>query len=96
MKIIDKKEIKRAELENREPHLYSVYPHKFRHTFVTRMNQSNMSPFTVRKIAGHSNINMTNYYTHLETEYISEEFNKFIARYEAETCAPVLDDTAKE
>ena len=96
LKIIDKKEIKRAELENREPHLYSVYPHKFRHTFVTRMNQSNMSPFTVRKIAGHSNINMTNYYTHLETEYISEEFNKFIARYEAETCAPVLDDTAKE
>ena len=69
---------------NREPHLFSVHPHKFRHTFVTRMNQSGMSPFTVRKIVGHAHVNMTEYYTHLEQEYISDEFNKFSEKYEEE------------
>ena len=91
LNIIDKKEIKRAQIENREPHLYSVYPHKFRHTFVTRMNQSNMSPFTVSKIAGHSSVNMTNYYTHLEKEYVSDEFNK-----EEENIPQIEENTTKD
>ena len=96
LNIIDKKEIKRAQIENREPHLYSVYPHKFRHTFVTRMNQSNMSPFTVSKIAGHSSVNMTNYYTHLEKEYVSDEFNKFIETYEEENIPQIEENTTKD
>ena len=93
---VDKKEIKRAQIENREPHLYSVYPHKFRHTFVTRMNQSNISPFTVSKIAGHSSVNMTNYYTHLEKEYVSDEFNKFIETYEEENIPQIEENTTKD
>ena len=82
MNIIKKREIELAEKENREPHLYSAYPHKFRHTFVTKMNESNMSPFTVSKIAGHTSVNMTNYYTHLEQDYVADEFKKFIAKYD--------------
>lgn len=80
--IIEKKEIELAEKENREPRLYEVYPHKFRHTFVTKLNESNMSPFTVSKIAGHTSVNMTNYYTHLEQDYVAEEFRKFAAKYD--------------
>ena len=80
--IIEKKEIELAEKENREPRLYEVYPHKFRHTFVTKLNESNMSPFTVSKIAGHASVNMTNYYTHLEQDYVADEFRKFAAKYD--------------
>ena len=43
-----------------------------------------MSPFTVRKIVGHAHVNMTEYYTHLKQEYISDEFNKFSEKYEEE------------
>lgn len=82
--IIEKKEIELAEKENREPRLYEVYPHKFRHTFVTKLNESNMSPFTVSKIVGHTSVNMTNYYTHLEQDYVADEFRKFAAKYERE------------
>ena len=71
-----------AEKENREPRLYEVYPHKFRHTFVTKLNESNMSPFTVSKIVGHTSVNMTNYYTHLEQDYVADEFRKFAAKYD--------------
>lgn len=80
---------------NREPHLFSVHPHKFRHTFVTRMNQSGMSPFTVRKIVGHAHVNMTEYYTHLEQEYISDEFNKFSEKYEEEKVPAIPEKNNK-
>ena len=80
--IIEKKEIELAEKENREPRLYEVYPHKFRHTLVTKLNESNMSPFTVSKIVGHTSVNMTNYYTHLEQDYVADEFRKFAAKYD--------------
>ena len=58
------------------------YIHKFRHTFVTKLNESNMSPFTVSKIVGHTSVNMTNYYTHLEQDYVADEFRKFAAKYD--------------
>lgn len=41
-----------------------------------------MSSFTVSKIVGHTSVNMTNYYTHLEQDYIAEEFKKFVAKYD--------------
>ena len=96
LKIIEKKETELAKRENREPHLFSVHPHKFRHTFVTRMNQSGMSPFTVRKIVGHAHVNMTEYYTHLEQEYISDEFNKFSEKYEEEKVPAIPEKITKE
>ena len=55
------------------------------------MNQSGMSPFTVRKIVGHAHVNMTEYYTHLEQEYISDEFNKFSEKY-AEEKVPAIPE----
>ena len=55
-----------------------------------------MSPFTVSKIAGHSSVNMTNYYTHLEKEYVSDEFNKFIETYEEENIPQIEENTTKD
>ena len=75
--------------------MFSVHPYKFRHTFVTRMNQSGMSPFTVRKIVGHAHVNMTEYYTHLEQEYISDEFNKFSEKYEEEKVPAIPEKNNK-
>ena len=75
--------------------MFSVHPYKFRRTFVTRMNQSGMSPFTVRKIVGHAHVNMTEYYTHLEQEYISDEFNKFSEKYEEEKVPAIPEKNNK-
>ena len=77
-------------------HICLVYIHiSFGHTFVTRMNQSGMSPFTVRKIVGHAHVNMTEYYTHLEQEYISDEFNKFSEKYEEEKVPAIPEKNNK-
>ena len=83
--IVNKHEIALAEKENRDPNLMDVHPHIFRHTFVTRCIQSGMDAATVRKIAGHSDEKMTNYYTHIEEEHIDDEYELYIQKYGTET-----------
>lgn len=39
---------------------------------------------------------MTNYYTHLEKEYVSDEFNKFIETYEEENIPQIEENTTKD
>ena len=39
-----------------------AYPHSFRFTYVTRMRRG-LSAETVQKLAGHSSVEMTEYYT---------------------------------
>lgn len=83
--IVNKHEIALAEKENRAPNLMDVHPHIFRHTFVTRCIQSGMDAATVKKIAGHSDEKMTNYYTHIEEEHIDDEYELYIQKYGTET-----------
>ena len=83
--IVNKHEIALAEKENRDPNLMDVHPHIFRHTFVTRCIQSGMDAATVKKIAGHSDEKMTNYYTHIEEEHIDDEYELYIQKYGTET-----------
>ena len=75
-------EIALAEKENRDPNLMDVHPHIFRHTFVTRCMQSGMDAATVKKIDGHSDEKMTNYYTHIEEEHIDDEYELYIQNTE--------------
>ena len=75
-------EIALAEKENRDPNLMDVHPHIFRHTFVTRCIQSGMDAATVKKITGHSDEKMTNYYTHIEEEHIDDEYELYIQNTE--------------
>lgn len=74
-----------AEKENRDPNFMDIYPHIFRHTFVTRCIQSGMNAATVQKIDRHSNEKMTNYYTHLEEEHIDDEYERYVQKYGTET-----------
>ncbi len=83
--IVNKHEIALAEKENSDPNLMDVHPHIFRHTFVTRCIQSGMDAATVKKIAGHSDEKMTNYYTHIEEEHIDDEYELYIQKYGTET-----------
>lgn len=47
-------------LEGLEKHLgFRMYPHKFRHTFCTRLLQKNVPLTTVSKLAGHAHIQTT-------------------------------------
>ena len=50
-----------------------IYPHLFRHTFVTRCYEAGVDPMTIALIVGHSREKMVNHYTH-----ISKEFQKKI------------------
>lgn len=85
VEIVNKHEAALAEKENRDPNFMDIYPHIFRHTFVTRCIQSGMNVATVQKIAGHSNEKMTNYYTHLEEKHIDDEYERYVQKYGTET-----------
>ena len=50
-----------------------IYPHLFRHTFVTRCYEAGVYPMTIALIVGHSREKMVIHYTH-----ISKEFQKKI------------------
>jgi len=51
--------------------LRKIYPHLFRHTFITRLIENGADPITVQEIVGHANINTLLKYTHLR----SSKFN---------------------
>lgn len=44
-----------------------------------------MDAATVKKIAGHSDEKMTNYYTHIEEEHIDDEYELYIQKYGTES-----------
>ena len=44
-----------------------------------------MDAATVKKISGHSDEKMTNYYTHIEEEHIDDEYELYIQKYGTET-----------
>ena len=51
--------------------LYSL-----RHTMLTRLGQAGADPFTIQKIAGHSNINISTRYVHPTPEMVERAFEK--------------------
>jgi integrase len=51
--------------------LYSL-----RHTFLTRLGQSGCSPWTLAKIAGHSDINISKHYVHASDDDAAEAIKK--------------------
>lgn len=79
----NKIELAKAIKENRAaellPHLSA---HSLRHTGLTRMAESGISPQTLQFIAGHSNINITlQYYVHATNDGIEEDMEKYAARW---------------
>lgn len=65
-----------AESEGREYRYIRVYPHMFRHTFISLCYEAGMDTSVILRISGHKHIKMMKYYTHLEENFVNKEFNK--------------------
>ena len=56
----------------------SIGPHCFRHTFATRAIECGISPKTLQKLLGHSNLSMTmDLYCHVTEDTLKQEMRKF-------------------
>jgi integrase/recombinase XerD len=55
-----------------------VSPHTFRHTFATRYIKATGDPFSLRRLLGHSSMEMVNRYVNQNTDDVREQYEKFI------------------
>lgn len=57
-----------------------ISPHGLRHSFATHLLQEGANIRAVQELLGHSNLNSTQIYTHLNLKKIKEDFKKFHPR----------------
>lgn len=57
-----------------------ISPHGLRHSFATHLLQEGASIRAVQELLGHSNLNSTQIYTHLNIRKMKEDFRKFHPR----------------
>lgn len=58
----------------------SLHPHIFRHSFATTMLNKGADLRTIQKILGHENLATTQIYTHIITDKIKDNYDKFFPR----------------
>ena len=61
--------VKRAKI----PHITF---HQLRHTFASRLNEKGVDVFTIKKLLGHSEVKITEAYTHINDANIINAFEK--------------------
>lgn len=57
------------------PSQHKLGPHRLRHAFATHLVNQNINPFVIQKILGHSSINTTLKYVHLNYQDLKPIFN---------------------
>lgn len=70
-------------------HMEAANPHKFRHTFCTNMIRQGVSLAVVQRLMGHSDIEVTMGYVHLNIDDVAREYHQAIAKL----TAPALGET---
>lgn len=70
LNLLLKKLEKRANVEN-------VIPHRFRHTFATRLEERGCPIEVIQELLGHSNLETTTRYAHQNKSRIKIEYNKY-------------------
>src|SRR5262249_39629119 len=53
--------------------------HSLRHTMLTRLGESGADAFTIKRIAGHSSITISERYVHPTPEHVERTFERFEA-----------------
>lgn len=56
----------------------NIHPHRFRRTFATKLAARGMDIQEIQKLLGHTNINTTMQYVHINNDKIKASYNLFI------------------
>lgn len=67
---------KRAKIDKR------VYPHLFRHSFISHLISKGANVVAVQQFAGHANLSTTMLYTHLTPKKIRQEYEYYMPNYQ--------------
>lgn len=68
------------QIEEKTGNFYGLHPHTLRHTFATHLLNNGASLFIIQELLGHSSLNATQIYTHVNEENLKKTYFNFHPR----------------